>query len=66
MRETQPEPTGNKARTCRIRKGLLVVEMGGIEPPSDSQPRGLLRVQSAFLFLGPQHHADKLLMGSVN
>ena len=31
---------------------------GGIEPPSNSQPRILLRAQSTVLFLGPRHCID--------
>ena len=34
---------------------------GGIEPPSNSRPRILLRAQSTVLFLGPQHCADSPL-----
>ena len=30
-----------------------LVEMGGIEPPSDGRTTGLLRVQLASVFLGP-------------
>ena len=30
-----------------------VVEMGGIEPPSDGRTTGLLRVQLASVFLSP-------------
>ncbi len=31
---------------------------GGIEPPSNSRPRILLRAQSTVLFLGPRHCVD--------
>jgi len=31
----------------------VLVEMGGIEPPSDGRTTGLLRVQLASVFLGP-------------
>ena len=36
------------------RKPGVGVEMGGIEPPSNSRPRILLRAQSTTLFLSPQ------------
>ena len=39
-------------------RGLGCVEMGGIEPPSNSRPRILLRAQSTVLFLGPRHCVD--------
>ena len=35
-----------------------MVEMGGIEPPSNGRPRILLRAQSTVLFLSPQHCVD--------
>ena len=35
-----------------------MVEMGGIEPPSNGRPRILLRAQSTVKFLSPQHCAD--------
>ncbi len=38
-----------------------MVEMGGIEPPSDAALSGLLRAQYASGFLGPSHHAHKWL-----
>ena len=37
---------------------VFVVEMGGIEPPSNGRPRILLRAQSTVLFLSPQHCVD--------
>lgn len=39
-------------------RGTSQVEMGGIEPPSNSRPRILLRAQSTVLFLSPRHCAD--------
>ena len=38
---------GNEKAQSQKALGFPFVEMGGIEPPSDSQPRGLLRVQPA-------------------
>lgn len=36
-------------------QGTSQVEMGGIEPPSNNQPRGLLRAQSASFFSAPDY-----------
>ena len=46
----------NPGLPAETRGGM--VEMGGIEPPSNGRPRILLRAQSTFLFLSPQHCAD--------
>jgi len=42
-----------------------LVEVAGIEPASDDGEPGLLRVQSAHVFLGPRTRADKVRTGSV-
>jgi len=59
LREPCPETTANDVPT------LHIVEVAGIEPASDSEDPGLLRVQSADDFLSPSDHADKSLTGSV-
>ena len=40
----------------------FMVEMGGIEPPSDVVLSGLLRAQFASDFLGPGHAANSWLI----
>ena len=42
------------------------VEMGGIEPPSNSRPRGLLRAQSASYFSAPGIMQTCYQIGSVD
>ncbi len=42
--------------------GAPMVEMGGIEPPSDVVLSGLLRAQFASDFLGPCHAANSWLI----
>ena len=49
---------GQKPRASNGSPGWDVVEMGGIEPPSNGRPRILLRAQSTVLFLSPQHCVD--------
>ena len=44
----------------------LIVEMGGIEPPSNSRPRGLLRAQSASYFSAPGIMQTCYQIGSVD
>ncbi len=44
----------------------LHVEMGGIEPPSNSRPRGLLRAQSASYFSAPGIMQTCYQIGSVD
>ena len=48
--------TENLGLPTEARGGM--VEMGGIEPPSNGRPRILLRAQSTVLFLSPQHCVD--------
>ena len=48
--------TENLGLPLEARGGM--VEMGGIEPPSNGRPRILLRAQSTVLFLSPQHCVD--------
>ena len=46
---------------CNCNDWWESVEMGGIEPPSNSRPRILLRAQSTVLYLSPQHCVDSPL-----
>ena len=62
---TQPLETKEKSRNFNEVPGLLV-EMGGIEPPSNSRPRGLLRAQSASYFSAPGIMQTCYQIGSVD
>ena len=62
---TKPLETKEKPRNFNEVPGLLV-EMGGIEPPSNSRPRGLLRAQSASYFSAPGIMQTCYQIGSVD
>jgi hypothetical protein len=56
---TEGPPVAGQAFELRQ---MPVVEMGGIEPPSDAVLKGLLRAQSASDFLGPSRRTDVRLI----
>ena len=57
MRRRNTKSTPPRRPRC-----FSIVEMGGIEPPSDVVLSGLLRAQFTSDFLGPSHHVNKWLI----
>lgn len=55
-----PSEEGFSLESCGL------VEMGGIEPPSDGRPRGLLRAHPADYFSAPNVMQACCWMGSVD